>query len=174
MINIDKEQTSPTRRLSILYISSLAVVACLSITGQVIIQRLLSQQRVDIQVISNVQYQQILSQRLAKLALALKLTQDETRRQILVTDFEQTIIEWETTEKNLEQLENSVNVSGGRSVQIRNIIEQIHPNCKKMVDAAKQLLSTTKSGNIQPRIRQRRDAYLFGGWEGKIIDFKLF
>ncbi len=41
-------QKSPTRRLTILYISSLAVVACLSIAGQVVIQRLLSQQYLDI------------------------------------------------------------------------------------------------------------------------------
>ncbi|AFY55567.1 family 3 adenylate cyclase [Rivularia sp. PCC 7116] len=152
MISTDKEQKSPTRRLTTLYISSLAVVACLSIAGQFIIQRLLSQQQVDIQVISNVQHQQILSQRLAKLALALKLTQDENRRQTLVKDFEQTIVEWETTEENLEQLETSVNASPGRSVKIRNIIEQIHPNCKKMVDAAKQLLSTAKTGKFQPRV----------------------
>lgn len=144
----NKQQKSPTRGLTILYTSSLTVVACLSITGQIIIQGLLSQQRVDIQVISNVQHQQLLSQRLAKLALALKLTQDEN----LLSDFEQTIGEWETTERNLELLETSVNVSAGRSVEIKEIIEQIHPNCKKMLDAAKQLLSTAQSGKIQPRL----------------------
>jgi class 3 adenylate cyclase len=144
-------QKSPTRRLTILYISSLAVVACLSIAGQVVIQRLLSQQYLDIQVIGNVERQQLLSQRLAKLALALKLTQDNTRHDLL-NDFEQTIDEWETTEKNLQKLANSVNISTGRSSQIRNIIEQIHPNCKKMVDAAKQLLSTARSGKLQPRL----------------------
>ncbi|MGB3758015.1 MAG: adenylate/guanylate cyclase domain-containing protein [Rivularia sp. (in: cyanobacteria)] len=149
MITTNSQQ-NPTRRLTILYISSLAVVACLSIAGEVVVQRLLSQQRIDIQVISNVQHQQLLSQRLAKLALALKLTEDNTRRDLL-NDFEQTIGEWETTEKNLEKLGNTVNVSTGRSIQIKNIIDQIHPNCKKMVDAAKQLLSTAQSG-IQPRL----------------------
>ncbi len=152
MITTNKQQTSPTRRLTILYISSLAVVACLSIAGEVVVQRLLSQQRIDIQVISNVQHQQLLSQRLAKLALALKLTQDDTSRQSLVDDFEQTIREWETTEKKLEELGNTVNVSTGRSSQIKNIIDQIHPNCKKMVDAAKQLLSTAQSAKNQPRL----------------------
>ena len=83
----DNQQKFSARRLTKLYTSSLAVVACLSIAGQTIIQRLLSQQKVDIQVISNVQHQQILSQRLAKLALALKLTQDDTRRQNLLKDF---------------------------------------------------------------------------------------
>lgn len=62
-------QKSPTRRLTRLYISSLAAVACLSIAGQVVIQRLLSQQYLDIQVIGNVERQQLLSQRLAKLAV---------------------------------------------------------------------------------------------------------
>lgn len=152
MITTNKQQTSPTRRLTILYISSLAVVACLSIAGEVVVQRLLSQQRIDIQVISNVQHQQLLSQRLAKLALALKLTQDDTSRQSLVDDFEQTIREWETTEKKLEELGNTVNVSTGRTIQIKNIIDQIHPNCKKMVDAAKQLLSTAQSAKNQPRL----------------------
>ncbi len=148
----NNSQQNPTRRLTILYISSLAVVACLSIAGEAVVQRLLSQQRIDIQVISNVQHQQLLSQRLAKLALALKLTQDDTSRQSLVDDFEQTIREWETTEKNLEELGNTVNVSTGRTTQIKNIIDQIHPNCKKMVDAAKQLLSTAQSGKTQPRL----------------------
>ncbi len=114
MITTNSQQ-NPTRRLTILYISSLAVVACLSIAGEAVVQRLLSQQQIDIQVISNVQHQQLLSQRLAKLALALKLTQDDANRQSLVDDFEQTIGEWETTEKKLEELGNTVNVSTGRN-----------------------------------------------------------
>ncbi len=148
----DNQQKFSARRLTKLYISSLALVACLLIVGEVIIQRVLSQRRVDIQVITNVQHQQLLSQRLAKLALGLKLTQDETRRQSLIEDFEETIREWETTENNLEKLETSANASGGRNTLIRQIIEQIHPNCKKMVDAAKQLLSTARGGTIQPRL----------------------
>ncbi|MEA5598074.1 hypothetical protein [Rivularia sp. UHCC 0363] len=62
----DRYPKSPTRRLTILYSSSLALVACLSIAGQVVIQRLLSQQQLDIQVVGNVERQQLLSQRLAK------------------------------------------------------------------------------------------------------------
>lgn len=148
----DNQQKSPSHHLTKLYISSLALVACLSIAGQVIIQRLLSQQRVDIEVISNVQHQQLLSQRLAKLALALKLIKDDTRRQSLIPQFEETIAEWETTDTKLRKLENSVNAAAGRSSRIRKIIEQIHPNCKKTLDAAKQLLSTAKSEVIQPRL----------------------
>ncbi|MCJ8279114.1 MAG: adenylate/guanylate cyclase domain-containing protein, partial [Rivularia sp. ALOHA_DT_140] len=116
---------------------------------------MLSQQRVDIQVVSNVQRQQLLSQRLAKLALALKITQsrqDDTNSQHIIKDFQETIVKWETTEQNLEKLETSMNVSSGRSTEIRKIIEEIHPNCKKMLDAAKQLLSTRQSGRIQPRL----------------------
>ena len=154
MITTDKQQKSPTYRLTIRYVSSLAVIACLSITGQVIIQRLLSQQRIDVEVVSNVQRQQLLSQRLAKLALALKVTQykqDNTNTQSIVTDFEETIAEWETIERNLRRLETSMNVSAGRTSKIRNIIEEIHPNCKKMLDAAKELLSTRQSGRTEPR-----------------------
>ena len=155
MVSAENLQKTPTRRLTIRYISSLAIIACLSITGQFIIQRLLSQQRVDIEVVSNVQRQQLLSQRLAKLALAFKVTQsrqDNTSSQNLVKDFEETIAEWETTEQNLEQLETSMNVSGGRSIEIRKIIDEIHPNCKKMLDAAKQLLSISQSRKNQPRL----------------------
>lgn len=64
----NNNEQNPTRRLTRLYISSLAVVACLSIAGETVIQRLLSQQGIDIQVINNIQPQQMLSQRLAKLA----------------------------------------------------------------------------------------------------------
>lgn len=152
MITTNNQRKSPTRRLTKLYISSLAVVACLSIAGEFVTQRLLSQQRIDIQVISNVQHQQLLSQRLAKLALALKLTQDNNRRQNLINDFEQTINEWETSEENLSQLQASVNASESKSFQIKQIIEEIHPNCKKMLDAAKQLLSTAQSDKLQPRL----------------------
>ena len=124
----------------------------MSIAGQVIIQRLLSQQKLDIEVISNVQYQQVLSQRLAKLALALKLIKDETRRQASIAHFEATISEWETVDTNLRKLETSVDTISGRSTRIRRIIEQIHPNCKKTLDAAKELLSTARSGTIKPRL----------------------
>jgi len=155
MLSTENIEKSPIRRLTIRYISSLAVIACLSIMGQVVIQRLLSQQRIDVEVVSNVQRQQLLSQRLAKLALALKVTQhkqDNINSQSIVKDFEETIAEWETIEQNLRQLETSMNVSAGRSTKIRNIIEEIHPNCKKMLDAAKDLLSTRQSGIIQPRL----------------------
>lgn len=70
----------------------------------------------------------------------------------MVNDFEQTIGEWQITENNFKKLQASVNTSGGRSVQIKQIIEQIHPNCKEMLDAAKQLLSTAQSDKIQPRL----------------------
>ena len=150
------QQQFSARRLTKLYISSLALVALLSVVGQFIVQRLLSQQRVDIQVISNVQRQQLLSQRLAKLALALKLTQNDLRRQSLLEDFSETIGEWETTESNLRQLETSVNALTGRSIQIQQIIERIHPNCKKMVDAAKELLSTARGEKIQPRLMREQ------------------
>ena len=155
MTSTNNQQKSPTHRLTIRYISSLALIACLSITGQVVIQHLLSQQRIDVEVVSNVQRQQLLSQRLAKLALALKVTQyqqDSTNSQSIVKDFEETIAEWETIEQNLRQLETKMNVSTGRTSKIRNIIEEIHPNCKKMLDAAKELLSTRQSsGRTEPR-----------------------
>ncbi|MEO0687139.1 MAG: adenylate/guanylate cyclase domain-containing protein, partial [Cyanobacteria bacterium J06649_11] len=107
MITTANQQKSPTHLLTIRYVSSLALIACLSITGQVIIQRLLSQQRIDVEVVSNVQRQQLLSQRLAKLALALKVTQyqqDSANSQSIVKDFEETIAEWETIEQNLRKL----------------------------------------------------------------------
>ena len=148
----DNQQKSPSRHLTKLYISSLALVACLSIAGQVIIQRLLSQQRVDIEVVSNVQHQQLLSQRLAKLALALKLTKNDTRRQIFITHFEETIAQWETVDENLRELETSVNAFEGRTTQIRQIIEKIHPNCAKTLEAAKKVLYAAKSEAIQPSL----------------------
>ncbi|MEM9925502.1 MAG: adenylate/guanylate cyclase domain-containing protein [Cyanobacteria bacterium P01_D01_bin.50] len=144
------------RRLTKLYISSLALVALLSVVGQFIVQRLLSQQRVDIEVINNVQRQQLLSQRLAKLALALKLAKNETHRSSLLEDFSETISDWETTDSNLRQLETAANALMGRSTQIRQTIERIHPNCKKMVDAAKELLSAARGERIQPRLMREQ------------------
>lgn len=49
-------------------------------------------------------------------------------------------------------MQASVNASESKSFQIKQIIEEIHPNCKKMLDAAKQLLSTAQSDKLQPRL----------------------
>lgn len=70
--------TPLTTNITRLYIASLTVIALLSLLGQLLVQYELAKQSDDASIVNIAGRQRMLSQRLAKTALTVRLTHDNT------------------------------------------------------------------------------------------------
>src|SRR6266516_4126703 len=100
----------PTRRLSMLYISTLSLVALLTVLGQVVIQSALQQQSSDALVINSAGRQRMLSQRLSKAALALEVFPDA--RQQNADELRGVIVLWQGSQEGLQHGDTALGLPG--------------------------------------------------------------
>ncbi|MEM9543278.1 MAG: response regulator [Cyanobacteria bacterium P01_E01_bin.42] len=148
---------TPTRRLTILYISALSAIALLSILAQFTIQRSLDRQSNDSRIINIAGRQRMLSQKLSKTALALQNSRDRDEYQKRLTELEETIALWETSHTGLQQGDRELGLPGNNSEQIEEMFAAIEPHYQAMLRAAKQILeivqqdrSISQSSEILP------------------------
>jgi adenylate cyclase len=181
------------RGLTTLYVSSLAAVACLAITGQVFIQQQLARQSLDVQIVSTAQNRQILCQRLIKAALAVQVAHDADERQHSVAELRQIINQWETSREALF-LEMQATLSASEMAEIKPILAQIEPEAKTLLTTAKAVLaansgptpsppaSALPNGRLpqlaqprlaQPRLEQREQPGKTGLVQGMLVSRQL-
>jgi hypothetical protein len=134
-------QSSPTRRLTILYICALSSVAIISIIGQVIIQFSLAQQGSDAGVINIAGRQRMLSQRLSKDALVLEITADPTGRTIYTQELQHVAALWESSQQGLQHGDPGQDLPGNNSPRVMGLFARINPDFEAMLIAAKDLLA---------------------------------
>ena len=134
-------QSSPTRRLTMLYICALSSVAIISIIGQVIIQFSLAQQGSDAGVINIAGRQRMLSQRLSKAALVLEITTNPIERATHTQELQQVVALWESSQQGLRQGDASQDLPGNNSPQVTSLFARINPSFEAMLAAAKGLLA---------------------------------
>src|SRR5947209_12359749 len=94
---------SPTRRLSMLYITALSTVALLALLGQIVIQATLQQQSSDALVINIAGRQRMLSQRLSKAALALEVFPDAQSRLRNADELQYVVKLWQRSQEGLQR-----------------------------------------------------------------------
>jgi hypothetical protein len=134
-------QSSPTRRLTMLYTCALSSVAIISIIGQVIIQFSLAQQGSDAGVINIAGRQRMLSQRLSKAALVLEITTDPIERATHTQELQQVVALWESSQQGLRQGDASQDLPGNNSPQVTSLFARINPSFEAILAAAKGLLA---------------------------------
>jgi methyl-accepting chemotaxis protein len=134
-------KSSPTRRLTMLYICALSSVAIISVIGQIIIQLSLAQQGSDAGVINIAGRQRMLSQRLSKAALVLEVTTDPTERATRSQELQQVVALWESSQQGLQQGDLSQGLPGNNSPQVTHLFASINPSFEAMLTAAKELLA---------------------------------
>jgi signal transduction histidine kinase/CheY-like chemotaxis protein len=126
-----------TSRLTWLYVSALAAVAALSITGQFLVQRALRQQRGDSTIVNIAGRQRMLSQKLTKAALAWSHSANEVERNSRAEEIRSTLALWQRSHQELQQGD----------------AEQALPNIDEMVAAAENLLSTDDSAVRETKLK---------------------
>jgi len=134
-------QSSPTRRLTILYVCALCSVAVLAILSQVIIQVTIQQQSSDAFVINIAGRQRMLSQKISKDVLILENATDPTMRMVRTEELQQAVTLWQQSQQGLQNGNVQLGLPSTTSVDVKRLFSAIEPNYETMLSAAKNLLA---------------------------------
>lgn len=140
------ENTS--RRLTILYISSLGAIATLAIMGQFRVQRLLNEQTLDIQVITAAQRQQLASQQLVKSTLALRLPMANDAKQDHTEHLQEIIQSAESWQQQLIALQAATHLSQQQRQQVQAMTADLSHQYEALIETAKAALADVSTENV--------------------------
>ena len=117
-----------TSRLTWLYVAALTAVAALSITGQVLVQRALQQQRGDSTIVNIAGRQRMLSQKLTKAALAWMHTSEREESESRAAEIRSTLELWRTSHQGLQQAHSEL-------AKLQPIIDEMATAAEKLIAA---------------------------------------
>lgn len=140
----------PTRRLTILYICALSIIALLAISGQVLIQTSLSQQVNDAHIINIAARQRMLSQKLSKAALALHFasTRDEQNKRMAEVSSGAAL--WKLSSEGLQNGSSQLDLPGNNSPEVTQLFASIKPQYERMLSAFASLVGTAQKERARP------------------------
>ncbi|MEM9220157.1 MAG: adenylate/guanylate cyclase domain-containing protein [Cyanobacteria bacterium P01_F01_bin.150] len=128
------------KRLTPLYISSLSVVALLSMTGQFLIQRQLTQQQHQLHVIGEAESQLIMNQQLSKAALALHFAPNQQQQQRNRSELETLVNHWAAPSQFLAEAMTAA-VSGNDAAELQTLFVELEATFEAMMALGKQMLA---------------------------------
>jgi len=138
------QSSSPVRRLTILYIVALSLIALLSIAGQVLVQAALQQTSGDASVVNVADRQRMLSQKLSKAALAIEvavLTSDGRSRQYSMEELRTTTAQWQQAHKGLQDGNATLGTPGKNSAEVIHLFTTLEPHYLTILNASSSLLA---------------------------------
>jgi PAS domain S-box-containing protein len=136
------EQEDRGHRLTRLYVLALGTVALLSILGQVLVQAVIAVQEDDSKVINVAGRQRMLSQQIAKSAIALAGSQPDAYHDELA----EALKLWMQSHAALHSRDGRLDLYGENSERIKEMYAVIEPPFEAIAVAARDILS----GNIEP------------------------
>jgi two-component system, LuxR family, sensor kinase FixL len=134
------------RRLSGRYLFVLLAVAALIAADQAVIQPLLVRMNVFAPVINLAGRQRMLSQKLAKAALAMQAADDPAHKFARRTELRDSLAEWSTAHEALQHGAAELNVPRIHSPAIERAWAELQPDFDAMQAAARQLLAAPADG----------------------------
>lgn len=160
------------RKLTTRYVLALSTVAVLAITGQVLVHMVLDQQSDDAHVINIAGRQRMLSQKLAKAALALSQTQNEAVQQSYRTELREALTLWQTSAEGLRYGDPILDLPGTNSPAVEQGYVAIEDAYQAMLRATETLLADTTNTAAraealavlqanEPRFLEGMDAIVF-------------
>src|SRR5271157_5988112 len=126
--------TSPSRfafsqsgagRLTWLYITALSAVALLSLAGQAIVQLCFDRQMSDSNVINIAGRQRMLSQRIAKAALAVRDAENPPQRAERYQELRETLALWERSHRGLQQGDAELGLPADNSPAVQRMFDRL-------------------------------------------------
>jgi two-component system, LuxR family, sensor kinase FixL len=129
-----------SRRLAGRYLFAFATIVGLVIVDQVVIQPLLAKMSRYAPVINVAGRQRMLSQKLAKAALALRAAQDESHRDAERNELRETLATWRTAYAALREGDAAHDIKKIQSDEIRAEWTTLEPHFRAMCAAADQLV----------------------------------
>lgn len=137
---------SVTRRLTLLYTASLVSIAGLSVAGQVLIQRSLAEQELDVQAIATAQKAQIVLPQASRYLMMVQFSNNAGDRQTNTTQLNKLLSSLSAAETDLKALAQNQNLSPERRLQVKDIATALEPINQLLNTTAKTLVSGS-SGN---------------------------
>ncbi len=138
-------QPSSIRRLTLLYIVALGLIALLSIGGQVLVQNTLQQAKSDAAVVNVAGKQLMLSQKLSKSALAIELAfinTDVQSQQRYVAELRSTMAQWQQAHIGLQKGDAELGTPGNNSTDIMHLFSLLQPHYSAISNASSSLLTS--------------------------------
>jgi len=145
---------TPADSLNRRYRAALALVAGLVLLNQLLVQPALMRLTTDAPVINIAGRQRMLSQRLAKAALALESDDDKTRWRHL-RELDQVLLLWSVSHDGLRHGNPVMSLPGRNSEAVKAALDGLEPYFQRMHDAAARL--TRDDGHGQPGDPSPRD-----------------
>lgn len=142
-----------TSRLTWLYISALTAVAALSLTGQLLVQRSLRQQRGDSTIVNLAGRQRMLSQRLTKAALAWNYATEPSDRAARSEEIRSTLALWQRSHRGLQHGDAELSLVASRSPIVVEQFAKLQPIFDEMVQAAERLLASVEPEEQQAQLK---------------------
>lgn len=146
---------APTSRLCRSYILALAVIACLLLSGQGLIQYSLWKQErggEDLQLLSR---GRVLWQQLTKSALAVSRESDQPGRAPQAEELRGVLVEWGEFQRALQDDSWGQGIAASYAAEVRSSLLALEPHCRAMSEVAHELLRLVEHGD---RVRGRREA----------------
>ncbi len=151
------DQQSSSRHLTRLYIGALSTIAILALLGQVVIQFSLLQQSGDALVINLAGRQRMLSQELAKAALAINSATSATERAADIAEVKSVEALWMRSHKGLQQGDAGLGLPGNNSDAVKKLFTTIEPSFQAMINATNQLLTDIGQDQSHPSATFKAD-----------------
>lgn len=149
---------SPTRGLTLAYLSALALVAVLCIVGQLLIQNTIKAQYEDSNIINTAGRQRMLSQRIAKATIAAFTNESAELRQASLLELRQAHVLWRDSHRALEGGVRATGFESLNSDQIRRMFTELEPDFRSIDTGVEQFLANLKIRNEESDTEAARQA----------------
>lgn len=132
-------------RITRLYVVALALIAALSIAGQVLVQTQIDQQRADAKVINIAGRQRMLSQRICKCVLLLNSSaaHDVEQLEIVRGELKQTLRIWRQSHEGLQHGDAELGLPGALSQASVKLLRRIDESYRQLYDVSAYLSNTS-------------------------------
>ncbi len=138
---LSREADATVRRLTRLYIASLALLALLIIGALIYTQVALNSQSSSPNLINSAGRQRTMSQKIAKIALQMQVARNRDERSFLANDLTEALKQFEETQLALTAGDSSLNLPPSNVEQIRHLYELNDYDFNGLVNNARALLT---------------------------------
>ena len=148
MCAVFHQPSSPVRRLTMLYIFALSLIALLSIVGQVLVQDALQQAPNDTLVVNVAGRQRMFSQKVCKAALAIEvavITADTPFQQQATEELRATLAQWQYEHTGLLVGDATLGTPGKNSSEVIHLFNTLEPHYRTMLNASTSLLASVNA-----------------------------
>jgi class 3 adenylate cyclase len=131
-----------TRHLTIFYTLSLGLIACLSVSGQIMVQGMLSVQQKNLEVVSLIEERQTLCQEVIKLVALLKLEPEARKNPQELKKLQQLVVDWKDSGTKLASAtQNTPGFSPSQKAELQNKLSKMKPAGVGFREAAAKIVS---------------------------------